>query len=85
MRVTVEGYVITVRKIEGKIGSFEFLVLGDGKYQQSSILRVVGDGIKPSLTEKVRIEIVQRQYIDKKTGKLNTYWRKADTPLPQKG
>lgn len=81
MKAIIEGYVVTVRKGEnGKIGSFEFLVIGDGGYQPSTIIRVVGDGVKPSLVDKLRIEIVSSKYVDKKSGQIMTYWRKTETP-----
>lgn len=87
MKAIIEGYVLTVRKGDnGKSGSFEFLVIGDGGYQSSTIIRVVGDGVKPSLGDKLRIEIVSRKYVDKKSGQLLTYWRKTEMPpVPIKG
>ena len=82
MKVLIEGYVITARKGEGdKKGAFEFLIIGDGNYQRSNIMRIAGDVPKVSLTDKVRIEIIEQSYADKKTGDIKSFWRKTETPI----
>jgi hypothetical protein len=82
MKALVEGYVITVRKSEdGKKSGFEFLSIGDGNYQRSKVMSIAGDGVKVSMTDKVRIEILEQEYIDKKTGEVKTFWRKTDVAL----
>lgn len=85
MRAIIEGYVITVQKPnsnkQNDRGGFEFLTLGDGAYQRSKIIRIAGDGVKASMSEKVRIEIIEQEYVDKKTGELKVFWRKTDAPV----
>jgi hypothetical protein len=84
MKALVEGYVITVRKSEdGKKNGFEFLTIGDGAYQKSKVMSIAGDGVKVSMSDKVRIEILEQEYVDKKTGEIRTFWRKTDVaPSP---
>jgi len=84
MKVLVEGYVITVRKSDdGKKNGFEFLAVGDGNYQRSKVMNIAGENVKVSMTDKVRIEILEQEYIDKKTGVIRTFWRKTDVvPSP---
>jgi len=82
MKVLIEGYVITVRKTDdGKKSGFEFLTIGDGNYQRSKIMRIAGEVAKVSLTDKVRIEIIEQDYVDKKTGDIKSFWRKTETPI----
>lgn len=82
MKALVEGYVVTVQKPnpnrQNDRGGFEFLTLGDGAYQRSSIMRIAGDGVKVSMVDKVRIEIFEQDYVDKKTGEIKVFWRKTD-------
>lgn len=87
MKALVEGYVITVQKPnpdkQNDRGGFEFLTIGDGNYQRSKVMRIAGDGVKVSMSDKVRIEILEQEYTDKKTGEIRTFWRKTDVaPSP---
>ena len=84
MKALIEGYVVTVRKSDdGKKNGFEFLTVGDGNYQRSKVMSIAGDGVKVSMSDKVRIEIFEQEYVDKKTGEIKMFWRKTDVaPSP---
>jgi hypothetical protein len=87
MKAMVEGYVITIQKPnpnkQNDKGGFEFLIIGDGQYQRSKVMRIAGDGVKVSMSEKVRLELMEREYADKKTGEIKIFWSKTETaPSP---